>query len=60
MSQENCTTTKNYKHSRDQVVEILTEVKRGLNEEKDIFRGYIKGVNFALELLEDEWNLSKD
>lgn len=61
MSQENYTTTKNYKHSRDIAIDILKNVEKAIGEsDENYFRGYTRGVRFAIELLEDEWNYSKD
>lgn len=58
MSQENCTQSKSYKHSRQIAIEILQTVQDAIGEEKGgvgYFDGYNRGIDFAIRLLEEEW-----
>jgi len=48
-------------HSRDNVLEILKNVIIGLKtEDSEMFAGYLRGVGFAIELLEEECKYSKE
>lgn len=56
MSQENCTQQKNYNFTRDDVIIILNHVRNKTleNELTDYSEGYLRGINFALDTLNEE------
>ncbi len=60
MKQESSIQQKNYLHDRKDVVDILKKIQKsvkGMGDDSSdrYFEGYLKGVAFALDLLESEY-----